>query len=92
MGADLYWKETPKEQDENLTCMSLSTWQFLSDLWKLREIEDINEWELNKNHLPQLEAVYLTAKLSNNKDLTEDIKSLIDGILKYESITLTIRY
>lgn len=91
MGADLYWKKTPKLQDEKFTELGMPTWGFLSDLWEIEEQNDFDEKELNRSNLPQLEAVYLTAKASNNKELAEDIKSLIDGIKKHESITLNVR-
>ena len=92
MGLDLYWKKTPEIQDEKFTGLSMSTWGFLSELWEIEDRRCFDEKELNRTNLPQLEAVYLTAKTSGNKELADDVKSLINGINKHESITLNVRY
>jgi len=92
MGADLYWKKTPKPKDEEFIGLKMSTWGFLSELWEIEDRRDFDEKELNRTNLPQLEAVYLTAKTSSNKELADDIKSLIDGIKKHQSITLNVRH
>jgi hypothetical protein len=91
MGADLYWKKTPKLREEKYVGLNLSTWYFLAKLWGYDNIDDINGGELTEDCLIELKAILFTAEQSNNTDLADDINGLIGGIIKYQSITLNIK-
>jgi len=90
MGTDLYWKITPKPKEETYNGLSRATWQFLADYMDTGE-ENLDELIFDRNRLPHLGIIQLTAKASGNMDLSQDITDLINAIKKYDSITLNVR-
>ncbi len=90
MGKDLYWKKTPKVEEEIHASVWMSTWNLLSDLFDCDDREDLDGKILDKSNLPQLLAIKLAAEASNNNDLCKDTESLIRGIEDYGSITLNV--
>ncbi len=92
MGADLYWKQTPKPIEEEYNGLSMSTWQLLAKLCELTDDNDLSGHILTKNSLMRLKAAYETSKYSTNVDLKGDLYELIQAIDKYDSITLEVRH
>lgn len=88
MSNDLYWKETPKENQQEGNFISKSTWYFLTEYFSLEYREEIDGKILKKEDINILEAIRITAKASENHSLETDIKSIISGIEKFDSITL----
>lgn len=91
MGNDLYWKQTPKEPEEENNGLHYSTWHFLAELWNKEDRNDLAETVLTKKDIAELKTILITAKASNNKELAEDMQELIDAITKLDSVTLIIR-
>lgn len=91
MGNTLYWKITPKKTEEEYSGLYFSSWNFLSELWNKEYKEDLADTILTKENIPQLKTILITAKTSNNDELSEDISELIDAINKFDSITLIIK-
>lgn len=91
MGNDLYWKKTPKKEEEEYKCISYTTWHFLSKLYNQEEKEDLSGLELGRDSLEKLKIVLFTAKECSDDELASDINGMILGIEKYGSITLAVR-
>lgn len=91
MGKDLYYKKTPTPSEEEFSGLHMTTWNLLSDIFKKEDREDLADKVLTRKDLDTLNAVFLTAKASNNKSLMEDMGELMVAINKHESITLFIQ-
>lgn len=92
MGADLHYKQTPKETDAEEPMLHYSTWMFLKELFEKGEDRDMDGTIFNKDSIDMLAAIKLTARVSKNNDLEEDMAELISAIKKLDSITLIIKY
>lgn len=91
MGNDLYWLPTPKPKEEQTYGLTMFTWHFLAEYFDYTDIDNLEGVTLDKDRLRHLGLMKLTATACGNKMLMNDLQELIDGIIKYDSITLTIK-
>lgn len=93
MGADLYWKITPKERKEKYNCLSDSLRYFLKDYLKLEDQNGLTGIVLDKDNLKEFTAMYSIASYNNlDNELANSLHELITAIRNHNSITLEIRY
>jgi hypothetical protein len=90
MGNDLYWKQTPKPVEEEHHGLSMATWGRLATIWQ-KEMEDMSGIEITRDDLKELEVIHNTAiAIGGEAEFTSEIHDLIEGVRKYDSITLVI--
>ena len=91
MGNDLHWKQTPKPVEEEHHGLSMHTWHMLAEIFKKEDFEDLEGAEFSKADLKRLELIHDTAKACGDHEFASDIHGMMEGIWKFESITLVIK-